>query len=535
MFKKIIASIILSSFIFLNFGPTVINAQTWYFQDYTDWHQRVYDDSNPDEIFGERYTAAQVEWVIYGLAAFVINHMVGDGTIISCIIENALDEDALVAACVPLIGPIIQALIGYNVNQPYVAYVEAKNPIEDILSGARPLSGVGYIREAASKFNLVSEVKAQGFGFEAASSMRILWIAVRNVTYFFLILLIIAMSFMIMFRFKISPQTVITVQSALPRVIVALLLITFSYALAGFMIDLLYVVIGITSAVLSQSGLFVYGPIQLPGGPGPGSNVSWSDMYRNLAGVGFGQGIFGVMFFYFSAFMITAFYALASNVLGFIGTLAGLSQILMLIIVVVVAIALIIILLKILWMLTKAFVSVLLLTATGPIFIVVGGFGGWLRSLASNLAVFAAVGPMLAIAMLFLASALPNFWFLDDFLASNIPFNPSPNVLGNSSWIPPFLPGGGDLDITWLFASFAIVTLIPNVANIIKSMIQGRPFGYGTAIGAALGAGVGVAAYPFASAWGATSQARSKAFTEMVQTRAVEPITAFLRRSGRRV
>jgi hypothetical protein len=127
----------------------------------------------------------------------------------------------------------------------------------------------------------------------------------------------------------------------------------------------------------------------------------------------------------------------------------------------------------------------------------VGGFNGWIKNLASNLLVFAAIGPMLAISMLFLAGALPNFWILDDLLASNIPFNPSTTALGNSPWVPPFLPGGGDLDVTWLFASFAVITLIPNVANIIKSMTSGRPFGYGTAIGAAVGAAAGVAWSPF--------------------------------------
>lgn len=509
MFKKIIASIILASFLLLNLGGNVALAQnTWYFQNYTDWHQRVYDEDNPDEIFGERYTAAQVEWVIYGIIAFIINHVVGDGTIISCIIENAVDEDALIAECVPLIGPIIGAFT-YN-PQPSDYYAQSKNPIDDILSGNRPISGIGYLREAASKFKLVPDVSAQGFGFEAASSMRTLWVAVRNLTYFLLILMIIGMSFMIMFRFKISPQTVITVQSALPRIIMALILITFSYAIAGFMIDLLYVAIGIVAAILSQSGMFVYGPIQLPGGPTPGSNLSWIDMYNNLSGTGLGRGIFGVMFFYLLAFMVTCFYALASNVLGFIGALTGITQIITIIIVVIVAIALIVILLKILWMLTKAFVSVLLLTATGPIFIVVGGFQGWLRNLASHLAVFAAIGPMLAISFLFLGNALPDFWILDDVLASAIPFNPSTTILGNSPWQPPFLPGGGDMDITWLFASFVIITLIPNVSNIIKSMVQGRPFGYGTAVGAALGVAAGAAWSPFGSQISATRDAWAK-------------------------
>ena len=168
-------------------------------------------------------------------------------------------------------------------------------------------------------------------------------------------------------------------------------------------------------------------------------------------------------------------------------------------------------------MLTKAYVSVLLLTAVGPIFIIVGGFQGWLKSLASNLAVFATIGPMLAISFLFLASGLPDFWFdtgflpePEDALASLMPFNPRANAFENSAWSPPFLPGGEDMDVIWLFASFVIMTLIPNVANIIKSMIDRRPFGYGTAIGAAIGAAAGTAWSPFGSVAGYTKEAYMK-------------------------
>jgi len=64
------------------------------------------------------------------------------------------------------------------------------------------------------------------------------------------------MAFMIMFRVRISPQTVITVQSALPKIIFTLILITFSYAIAGFLIDLMYVVIGIFSFIVTQGGIF---------------------------------------------------------------------------------------------------------------------------------------------------------------------------------------------------------------------------------------------------------------------------------------
>ena len=44
-----------------------------------------------------------------------------------------------------------------------------------------------------------------------------------------------------MFRQRISPQAVMTIQAALPKVIIALIMVTFSYAIAGFMIDISYV------------------------------------------------------------------------------------------------------------------------------------------------------------------------------------------------------------------------------------------------------------------------------------------------------
>ena len=44
---------------------------------------------------------------------------------------------------------------------------------------------------------------------------------------------------MIMFRSKVG-QAAITVQQAIPSILIALLAVTFSYAIAGFLIDLMY-------------------------------------------------------------------------------------------------------------------------------------------------------------------------------------------------------------------------------------------------------------------------------------------------------
>lgn len=498
MFKKIITSIILACFIFVNAGVYFVNTANaqerveegvWFFQSYQDWYARVYDPENVDEIFGERYTAAQVEWIIYGLFAFLINHF-GDNGAIGCILQEAAQEDRNFLRCADEIALALADfasggfLIPNNISSNTLnesQQLASTNPIQDILSGARPISGFGYLKSAVSKFGPVSEVKAQGFGFEAAGSVRELWKAVRNVTYFFLVLMIIGMAFLIMFRFKINPQTIITIQSALPRIIIALILITFSYAIAGFMIDLMYVVIGILAAVLQSSGLF-----QLN---------SWMDMYNRLTGAGLGLGIVGTLLVYMLLFIVTAFLAVFSGLIN-VTLLLPVSILLFIIIVVVSILALIFIIFKILWMLIKALVTTLLLIAVGPVFIITGGFAGWLKNLASNLAVFAAVGPMLAISFLFLASAVPSGEFYAIF-SNYVPFAPRANVMDTNPWQAPYL-GMSDMDIVWLFASFVVMTLIPNVANMIKSAIQGKPFGYGTAIGAVVGGAVGTAYSPFA-------------------------------------
>src|SRR5581483_6429401 len=72
-----------------------------------------------------------------------------------------------------------------------------------------------------------------------------IWTYVRNLAYLCFVILFIFIGFMIMFRIKIKAQTVATIQNTIPRIIIAIILITFSYAIAGFLIDLMYVVIGI--------------------------------------------------------------------------------------------------------------------------------------------------------------------------------------------------------------------------------------------------------------------------------------------------
>lgn len=84
----------------------------------------------------------------------------------------------------------------------------------------------------------VSPAYAQGGGFVALSPIMNLWKLFRNVAYLFFILVLAVVGLMIVLRKRIDPRTVVTIQDSLPRIVVALVLVTFSYALAGVVVDL---------------------------------------------------------------------------------------------------------------------------------------------------------------------------------------------------------------------------------------------------------------------------------------------------------
>ena len=89
MLKKLLASILLAIFLLTTVFVSYVQAQsTWYNPGFLEWRSKVY--SSPDaEIFGERYTAAQVNWVIYSFANFILTG--GDPTLnaaVSCFQEN---------------------------------------------------------------------------------------------------------------------------------------------------------------------------------------------------------------------------------------------------------------------------------------------------------------------------------------------------------------------------------------------------------------------------------------------------------------
>lgn len=155
----------------------------------------------------------------------------------------------------------------------------------NILISQRPASGSWFMEQKIYALTNPGKVYAQeaaspyypGLGFDLLRPIYGFWGWAVNVVFGFLILLIIVIAFAIMFQQRLGAKTAITLQTAIPSIALAMILIPFSYAISGAFIDL-----------LTLGTNVVHGFILGPGSPGRGvyedmvnKNISAEDCARN--------------------------------------------------------------------------------------------------------------------------------------------------------------------------------------------------------------------------------------------------------------
>jgi hypothetical protein len=527
--KKLLISLFIGLTVFLSFAPYLkpIKAQTWYNQTFQEWYGKVYDPSNPSEIFGERYTAAQVQWIVYGIFGFLVNTATGpqNSALIQCFISNVADATTCIDQLKLLLPsrPLVQTTPIKNISS-------RENLWSLVFASNRPVSGIGYVKERLEKLSPVSVVRAAsvGTGFNALKPVQGMWTAFRNVSFGLFVIVAVIFAFMIMFRVKLSPQTVVSVQSALPKIVISLVLVTFSYAIAGFLIDLMYVVIGLVSLIGSQI---------INGAGGNSSATIWFKLLTlgQPAGFNIQLGVFGLLAVYLMVFCLALLFLLVLNVgilgtavsgvlIGFVLVASGLLPILLIVAVIAAIIMFIIVLwimLKIIWGLLKAFANVLLLTILAPIQLTLGAvipnlsFGSWVKSYISNLAVFVVTGALILFSFIFVSMGVQiGFesgiveWLFGSGATGSIPGLLGQAFSDNINAWPPLLGVGGNPGVGLLFVmvSFVIFTMIPKANEMIQAFLSGKPFAYGTAISEA--------AAPLSAAWGFYGAPRLKGLQE---------------------
>lgn len=103
----------------------------------------------------------------------------------------------------------------------------------------KPISTSDSIQYLANSFG-IKKTYAQGVGFNRLSPLQQMWVKLRNITFILMLLLFVFIGFGIMLRVKIDPRTVMSIQNQLPKIVITLILITFSFAISGFLVDAMW-------------------------------------------------------------------------------------------------------------------------------------------------------------------------------------------------------------------------------------------------------------------------------------------------------
>src|SRR3972149_10632469 len=88
---------------------------TWFNPSYDEWYLKV-NDSPESEIFGERYTAAQVSWVVWGFKYFIDNLGGNNNPAMSCILRAQKNGESVEEKCKDEVGRYLTAMIGTEEN-----------------------------------------------------------------------------------------------------------------------------------------------------------------------------------------------------------------------------------------------------------------------------------------------------------------------------------------------------------------------------------------------------------------------------------
>lgn len=340
-----------------------------------------------------------------------------------------------------------------------------------------PASAAVYVADTMHRFNPVKPAYAQGVGFGALNPILPIWRAFRNIAYFLIVIAFVFIGLAIMFRARLNPQTVVNIENALPQLVITILLITFSYAIAGLLIDLMFLSIflftNIAKAQIFANDAFVddivfnksivQNILDTMGMLGDAAQAVAETINNSITG----PGLSGV----------------AGFVLGIAG--AGVAAL-------VFAIAIFYAAFKALFVLLKAYLMAVILVIISPLYLLGNAFPGsnafssWIRSLVTNLAVFPVV-----ILMLLLAFALighqtqTGIGFAGQSTAAG--FRP-PQITGTGSSVAQFQ----------VLLAIGLILMIPSAAEITQKAFGGGGGGAGGggigafaggAIGGALGAG----------------------------------------------
>ncbi len=311
-----------------------------------------------------------------------------------------------------------------------------------------------YIADVMHTAGIATPAYAQGLGFSSLAPVLETWKVFRTIAYFFYVLIFLAIGFMIMFRQRIGSQTAVTVQQALPKLIVSLITVTFSYAIAGLMIELMYLFMFLILNVFVATTL----------GQTPLSNDATGGKQFTLQDFGTNSNIFTVAGIILNGptlgsagqsvgSIVTGVLGLntstgnTSNQVDILGSITGLAA------AIVFAIALLFALFKLFFELLKTYIMIIIMIVTAPVTLMLGALPGsnaftnWIKGLFFNLAVFPTVLVVMIMAFLLQTS-----------------------ISANGGFLPPYIGGSGTSGSVAPLLGLGVLLVMPEMVEKVKAM-----------------------------------------------------------------
>ena len=381
--------------------------------------------------------------------------------------------------------------LGVNPNTGKIGFVENGGGLLGVVGSmidstfVPPASSLQYLAYMKNNFGLTKSAYAapvddvnscalgtskQGVGFCGLLPVLDLWLAMRNIVYLILVLIFIVIGLGIMLRIHIDPRTVMTVQNQIPKIIAGIIIISFSFAIAGFLIDIMWVTTYLFAGVITSA---------------TGNPLSSATMMELLTSgnpidaantVFVPDGIVGIAGTTAEAFGTLVENAITGKDSGFIGDAIGGAM--GFIAFLVILIAIIVALLRLWVSLVITYINIILDVIFAPFWLIAGilpgstlGLGGWFKDLLGNLAVF---------------PVAISFFLLANYFVTA--FNEAPSTSGG--FAPPLL-GGTNQEAIAAIIGLGFILMLPNVLTTVKAFFKAPKVNFGP-IMKPVGVGVGV-------------------------------------------
>jgi len=414
----------------------------------------------------------------------------------SVVIELMSSLTCLVAGFDPT--SVNQKCLGVDKNTGKIGYVEKNGGLIGIsgnliaMTYTPPIHTNDYVSYLAGNFGIAKKTYAaaqtasQGVGFKGIKPLLNIWVIFRNIVYLLFVLVFVIIGIAIMFRVKIDPRTVMTIQNQIPRVIVALVLVTFSFAIAGILIDFMWIFVFLILNLFSgasiqpkfEAATAAKNLMDSPFGFLSAIKINWASIPASI-GVSVAEMVSKLLkgdvthwYSWFNPLQVV------QNVLG---TIAGIAAFL------VIAIAIAIALFRLWFTLIQAYVMIILDIIIGPFWIMSGvipgrsgGFGSWLKEILAHLSAFPAV-----IFMFIVAERVMSAY---------------DKTAGTDAFVPPLIGMTTAPDAIRGIIALGMIMATPNIVNMTKALFKAPKFDTSSVMRGVSGA-IGVVQKPSSAGW----------------------------------